>query len=117
MQCRDSIVIFHVRIETAGKHGFEDRRIASLGRHVHQEMMLLAQIATQVGVRPQEFVCAHPVPPRTGRHKLFEQRELIRGAVSQQPLRHGLVAVQRGDGVRGAAVGPPLMDIRAVAND
>ena len=39
MQCRDSVMIFHIRVEPAGEHRFEDRRVSTLGRHANDHMI------------------------------------------------------------------------------
>ena len=57
----DAVMIFLIRVETAGEHCFEDRRVSTLGRHVHHEMMLGAKLTAQIGMSLQHCVGSREV--------------------------------------------------------
>src|SRR5262245_4935380 len=110
MQCRDAIVVFDICVETARKHGFEDRSVSTLGRHLHHAMMLDAKIVAQRGVSLQHCVGTGTVATGTGRYETLERREFILGAVKPQPGCYVLIAVELGQCVRSAAICASLMN-------
>jgi hypothetical protein len=73
MQGRDPILVFCVRVKTAGEHCLEDFRFSKLGRCVRQEVMFDTQFVPQTRLRQQHFAGALAVSRSAGGDKPVEQ--------------------------------------------
>src|SRR5215471_16781980 len=114
MQCRDAVMVGRVGIEAADEHGLEDARIAALGGDVHHEVMFCSKLVSEIRVLREHVPRTRTIAPRTRGYEVFKRRELVIGAVREEPFGDFLVSVERGDGVRRAAVRPAPMDVRSM---
>jgi hypothetical protein len=110
MERLHSVAVLYVWIEATLQHCFESLRIAAFGRSVHHQVVLCAKLIAQIRMRLEQRACLRPIAESTRRNKTVDPREFVFRAMSQQPGRHLVIPVQRGECIRRASIGPALMD-------
>src|SRR5262249_12547850 len=116
MECLHSVAVLCIWIETTLQHRFESFRIAAFGRSVHHQVVLLAKLVAQIRMLLEQRACLRLIAESTRRNKTVDPREFVFRAMSQQPGRHLVIPVQRGERMRRASIGPPLIYLRSVGD-
>src|SRR5262249_55379791 len=116
MECFHSVAVLYVWIEATLQHCFESLCIAAFGRSVHHQVVLLPKLVAQIRMPLEQRACLRLIATSTRRNKTVDQREFVFRAMSQQPGRHLVVPVQRGERMRRESIGPALIYIRSVGN-
>ena len=102
-------MISRVRVEPARQHGLENGSVAALGRHVHHQMMLCAQLATKLRIASEHRVGARAIATSTSGGEALQGRKLVLRTSCTQPGSDCFVAVQFGYGECRAAIAATLM--------
>src|SRR2546430_15240710 len=116
MECLHSVAVLYVWIEAALQHCFESLRIAAFGRSVHHQVVLRAKLVAQIRMLLEQRACLRLTAGSTRRNKTVDLREFVFRAMSQQPGRHLVIPVQRGESMRRASIWSALVYIRSAGD-
>ena len=81
-----------------------------------RDVMIFGDLVAQPGIRREERPRRLAIPATARRHEPIDLRQLRRRALLEQPVRHGAVAIQLGDGVGRAAIGARTPDLGPVGD-
>ena len=114
VQGGDAVVVLRVRIEPAREHGLEHCGVAALGRPMEHQMVIVSELVPERGPDREHGVGGGAIGAGAARDEALERRELVLGAMREQPGGDRVVAVQLRHRVRRAPVSPALQEIGAV---
>ena len=75
-----------------------------------------ADCVAQIRMFLEQRACLRLIAESTRRNKTVDPREFVFRAMSQQPGRHLVIPVQRGERMHRASIGPALIYIRSVGD-
>ena len=117
MKRGDVVLVLRVRIEPAREHRLEHRGVPAFGRTMQHEVVLGTQLRAQARMAAQHRLRGRAIAARAGGDEPLDRRELVFGAVGEQPRRDVVIAVQLRQRVRRAAVGAAAQRIGAVLHE